>query len=64
MPKKINKKILFFLSINPIDRNPLMLDRQGVECGHDLSECLVEIFVDDDHVDVLFVGSLQGGRLF
>lgn len=51
-------------SINPIDWNPLMLVTQDFQRIEHLSEGLIEILVDDHHVQILFVFSLKHRRLF
>lgn len=45
--------------VDPVDRHPLMFMTQDFECVENLSEGCVEVFVNDHHVQILFVLSLE-----
>lgn len=55
---------IIFISVNPVDRNPLVLSAESLQSLNYLTECLVKVLVDDNKVNVLLVGSLQATAIF
>ena len=51
-------------SVDPINGHPLMLVSQNIQGIENLSEGLIKVFINDNHVQILFVLSLKHCRLF